>query len=291
VVEEVHAAGGSIVPQLWHMGVMRADYTGPFPEATSLRPSGIWGPKKETADSMDPDYLAKMTQPTRPMTESEIADVIAGYARSAANAKMLGFDGIAIHAAHGYLIDTFFWDETNKRSHRWGGDLAARTRFGTEVVKAIRAEVGGDLPIILRWSQWKQQDYHAQLVRNPQELEVFLRPLVDAGVDMFDCSTRLFSRPAFEGSDLTLSGWTRRVSGKPTIAVGGVGLSKDMQSSYSDGSAAVNNLSAVVRGFERQEFDLIAVGRCLLVDPKWVQKARANASFEQFGPQHYAHLT
>ena len=290
VVDEVHAAGGLIAPQLWHMGVFRVDHTGPFPDHPSLRPSGIWGPQGKPAP-LPPEYLSKVTPVTRPMSESEIADVIASYARGAANAKATGFDGIAIHGAHGYLIDTFFWDETNKRTDRWGGNLAGRSRFGVEVVKAIRAAIGPDLPIILRWSQWKQQDYDARLVRDPQELESLLGPLGEAGVDVFDCSTRIFSKPAFAGSDLTLAGWARKVSGKPTMAVGGVGLSKDVQSSFMGGTEAINNLESVIRCFERQEFDLIAVGRSLLVDPKWTQKARANIPFEPFGLHHYASLS
>jgi 2,4-dienoyl-CoA reductase-like NADH-dependent reductase (Old Yellow Enzyme family) len=290
VVQEVHSAGGLIVPQLWHMGVMRLDHTGPFPEAPSSRPSGVWGPKGKPT-FMPPEYLARTAAPTQAMSDAEIADVIAAYARAAANAAEVGFDGIAIHAAHGYLIDTFFWAETNKRTDSWGGDLVGRTRFGVEVVKAIRAAVGPDLPIILRWSQWKQQDYDAQLARDPHELEALLRPLAEAGVDLFDCSTRVFSRPAFAGSDLTLAGWTRKVTERPTIAVGGVGLSKDLQSSFTNATVAVNNLDTVLQCFERGDFDLIAVGRSLLIDPRWAQKARAKAAFEPFGLHHYARLS
>lgn len=231
VVDSVHAAGGLIVPQLWHMGVMRLDGTGPVPDAPSCRPSGIWGPADKPAP-MPPDYVARQMPRTRPMTESDIAEVIAAFGRSAANARAVGFDGIAIHGAHGYLIDTFFWQETNHRIDAWGGDITARTRFGAEVVKAIRKSVGPELPILFRWSQWKQQDYEARLARTPQELELFLKPLVEAGVDVFDTSTRIFSTPAFEDSDLTLAGWTRKLSGKPTMAVGGVGLSKDLPSSF-----------------------------------------------------------
>jgi 2,4-dienoyl-CoA reductase-like NADH-dependent reductase (Old Yellow Enzyme family) len=290
VVQEVHSAGGLIVPQLWHMGVMRLDQTGPFPEAPSSRPSGVWGPKGKPT-FMPPEYLARTAAPTRPMSDADIADVIAAYARAAANAAEVGFDGIAIHAAHGYLIDTFFWAETNKRTDSWGGDLVGRTRFGVEVVKAIRAAVGPDLPIILRWSQWKQQDYDAQLARDPHELEALLRPLAEAGVDLFDCSTRIFSRPAFAGSDLTLAGWARKVTERPTMAVGGVGLSKDLQSSFTNATVAVNNLDTVLQCFARGDFDLIAVGRSLLIDPRWAQKARGKADFEPFGLHHYAKLS
>ncbi|WP_437812438.1 NADH:flavin oxidoreductase [Sorangium sp. So ce1078] len=289
VVDDVHAAGGLIFPQLWHMGVLRTPGTGPFPEAPSSRPSGIWGPQGGSR-SMNPEYVERMLAPTEPMTESEIADVIAGYARSAASAKSVGFDGIAIHAAHGYLIDTFFWDQTNRRTDRWGGDPAGRARFGAEVVKAIRGEVGPDVPIMLRYSQWKQQDYDARIARTPRELEELLRPLVDAGVDVFDASTRIFSQPAFEGSDLTLAGWTKQITGKPSMAVGGVGLSRDLLTSLAAGAVPENNLAQVLTRFERGEFDLLAVGRSLLVDPEWALKARRGEPFKPFSLEQLRQL-
>ncbi|MHC8380492.1 NADH:flavin oxidoreductase [Pseudomonas sp. LB3P14] len=288
VVDEVHGAGGLIIPQLWHMGVMRLNDTGPHPKAPSSRPSGLWGSPDKAM--LPPTYLEKQLPRTAPMSESEIADVIAAYARSAANAKAAGFDGIAIHGAHGYLIDTFFWSQTNQRDDRWGGDLVSRTRFATEVINAIRQAIGPELPIVLRWSQWKQHDYDAQLARTPQELEMFLRPLVDAGVDLFDTSTRIYSRAAFAGSQMTLAGWTRKLSGKPSMAVGGVGLSKDLQSSFAEDTVAMNNLDEVLEHFHRGEFDLMGVGRSLLIDPQWALKARANEAFKPFGMEHYGNL-
>jgi 2,4-dienoyl-CoA reductase-like NADH-dependent reductase (Old Yellow Enzyme family) len=288
VVDEVHAGGGLIMPQLWHMGVIRRAGTGPFPHAPSARPSGTWGPLGR--HSMEAEYVAQVAEPTAPMTEAEIADVIAGYARSAAAARRAGFDGIAIHAAHGYLIDTFFWKETNTRTDRYGGDTAGRARFGAEVVAAIREAAGPDLPIVFRYSQWKQQDYDGRIAESPQELEALLAPLVDAGVDMFDVSTRIFSRPAFEGSDLTLAGWTRKVTGVAAMAVGGVGLSKDLQSGYAGGVIPIDNLREVTERLERDEFDMIAVGRSLLVDPEWVKKVRDGEPFKPFSPQAYGEL-
>src|SRR3546814_6740597 len=85
VVDGVHAVGGLIVPQLWHMGVIRQEGTGPHPDAPSLRPSGSWGPTDKAM--VPPEYLERMSMPTTPMTENEIADVIAAYGRSAANAQ------------------------------------------------------------------------------------------------------------------------------------------------------------------------------------------------------------
>jgi 2,4-dienoyl-CoA reductase-like NADH-dependent reductase (Old Yellow Enzyme family) len=276
------------MPQLWHMGVMRTPGTGLHKTAPSMRPSGIWGPD---AKAMLPeDYLLLQRETTSPMSESDIADIIAAYARSAANAKAVGFDGIAIHAAHGYLIDTFFWSETNKRNDSWGGDLAGRTRFGVEVVKAVRKAIGADMPISMRWSQWKQQDYDAQLVTTPTELEILLSPLAEAGVDLFDTSTRIYSKPAFTGSSMTLAGWTRKVTGKPSMAVGGIGLSKDLQSSFSGGTISINNLDEAAEFLERGEYDLLGVGRSLLIDPEWVSKAQVNEPFKPFSLDCYGKL-
>src|SRR3546814_5372515 len=72
------------------------------------------------------------------MRESEIADVIEAYARSAACAVEAGFDGIALHGAHGYMIDAFLWSGCNRREDGWGGNLHRRGRFAVEVVRAVR---------------------------------------------------------------------------------------------------------------------------------------------------------
>jgi 2,4-dienoyl-CoA reductase-like NADH-dependent reductase (Old Yellow Enzyme family) len=288
VVDGVHAAGGLIVPQLWHQGVIRMPGTGYHPDAPSARPSGTWGP---TEKAMVPaDYLDGVKADTAPLTDSEIGDIIAGFTRSAANAHALGFDGIALHGAHGYLIDSFFWHHTNRRDDRWGGDHAGRARFAAELVKAIRAATAPDFPILFRFSQWKLQDYAARNAETPQELEAMLAPLVEAGVDLFDASTRIFTAPAFEGSDMGLAGWIRKVTGKPTIAVGGVGLTKDLQSSFAEPTVMTNNLPLVAERMAAGEFDLIAVGRALLMDPQWVRRMQAGEDVSPFRLEAYGTL-
>jgi 2,4-dienoyl-CoA reductase-like NADH-dependent reductase (Old Yellow Enzyme family) len=279
VVDEVHAAGGRIAPQLWHQGAMRAPGTGPFPHAASIRPSGLWGPL-DRLGSVPPDFIARVAEPTAPASDEEIADVIAAFARGAANARAIGFDAIAIHAAHGYLIDTFLWTETNRREDRWGGDMVRRSAFAAALVREVRTAVGEELPIIFRFSQWKQQDFKARIAHTPQELEVVLGPIADAGVDVFDASQRYFDRAEFEGSTMNLAGWARKVTGKRSMAVGGVGLGGGTYDAQRDGrSGASNNLTRVAARFANAEFDLIAVGRALLGDAGWVQRARAGHSF------------
>ena len=195
------------------------------------------------------------------------------YAAAAAAARRLGFDGIELHAGHGFLIDEFFWAHTNKRDDAYGGSLANRARFAAEIVSACRAATAKDFPISLRFSQWKVGNYDAKLVDTPQELEALLAPVVSAGVSLFHSSARRFWESAFAGSDLTLSGWTKKVTGKPVISVGSVGLGGDYEPPMTATKIVpVGSLENLARIAERGEFDSIAVGRAMIVDPDWTRK-------------------
>ncbi len=254
VVKEVHSVGGKIVPQLWHVGMTRSKGDLPNEEALPVGPSGL---------SLDGEKV------TEPLTEEEVGQLVEAYAQAAADAKRIGFDGIELHGAHGYLIDQFFWEQTNKRTDRYGGDLVGRTRFAVEIIEACRREVGPDFPIIFRFSQWKMNDFKAKLATTPDELERFLQPLVEAGVDIFHCSTRRFWEAEFEGSDLNLAGWTKKLTGKPVISVGSVGLDGEFTSFA---GAETTSLDGLIEKVENEEFDLVAIGRSLLMDPEWVKK-------------------
>ena len=235
-------------------------------------------------------YVNKMRAPTQAMTESEIADVIDAFGRSAANAKASGFDGIAVHGAHGYLIDSFFWGETNRRTDRWGGDLAARARFGAEIVRSVRRAVGAGPAGHASVLTMEAAGLRRTPRRTPAELESLLRPLTDAGVDVFDASTRRYQEPAFADSPLTLAGWTKKLSGKPCMAVGGIGLQKDLPGTFENGSESLDNLPDVRSRIGSGEFDLIAVGRSILGDPDWVSKVERGEPFQRFNLQSFATL-
>ncbi len=269
VVQEVHAAGGRIAPQLWHMGMVRKPGTGPNPDGASDGPSGLSGSGKLVAE---------------PMTDAAIADTIAAFADAAENAKEIGFDAIELHGAHGYLIDQFFWEQSNRRTDNFGGDLVKRTRFASEIVQAVRRRVGSDFAIILRFSQWKQQDYSARLAASSSELAAFLEPLTAAGVDIFHCSTRRFWEPEFDGSSLNLAGWTKKITGKPTITVGSVGLKgNDFTHAFKGESAEIGELGELEKRLQQGEFDLVAVGRALITDPQWPAKVR-DGRFSDLAP-------
>lgn len=283
VVHAVHRAGSMIVPQLWHQGVLRMPGTGPTPDAPVCSPSGLWG-ELGRMTSLPASKIPADANVAQPMSEDDIESVIEGYVRSARGAIRAGFDGIAIHGAHGYLIDTFLWEQTNRRVDRWGGDRGQRTLFATEIIRRIRAEIGPDLPIFFRFSDWKQQDFRARLASSPQELEQLLCPLADAGVDVFDASVRYFDKPAFEGSQLNLAGWAKKVTGKCSMAVGGVGINKGMFDGNSDVDT-VDNLDRVMHRFDRGEFDLVGVGRALLGDPDWPRKVMHGGQVSAFDPE------
>ncbi|WP_329135528.1 NADH:flavin oxidoreductase [Streptomyces sp. NBC_00670] len=270
VAEAVHAAGGTIVPQLWHVGMVREQGQAPFPDAPAVGPSGLRVGEEEATG--------------RAMTRQDVDDVIGAFADAAAAAERIGFDGVELHGAHGYLLDQFLWAATNRRSDAYGGDPVARTRFVAEIVEAVRARVSPEFPVILRYSQWKTGNYDARLAGTPQELEAILTPLAEAGVDAFHASTRRYWLPEFDGSDLNLAGWSKKLTGRPAITVGSVGLDGDFIGSLFNGEGAtVRNIDELLDRLERDEFDLVAVGRALLQDPEWAAKVLAGR-FDELAP-------
>ncbi|MET8950770.1 NADH:flavin oxidoreductase [Streptomyces sp. NPDC004393] len=261
VAEAVHAAGGTIVPQLWHVGMVREEGRPPFADAPAVGPSGLRiGATEATGKAMD---------------RADLDAVIGAFAQAAADAERIGFDGVEIHGAHGYLVDQFLWEGTNRRADAYGGDPVARTKFGAEIVAAVREAVSPEFPVIFRYSQWKQDAYDARLAETPEELEAILTPLAAAGVDVFHASTRRYWLPEFDGSDLNLAGWTKKLTGKQVITVGSVGLDGDFINAFQGDGAPVKAIDNLLDRLEAEEFDMVAVGRALLQDPEWAAKVLA----------------
>ncbi|MCJ8208593.1 NADH:flavin oxidoreductase [Mucilaginibacter sp. RS28] len=269
VINSVHQAGGQMGPQIWHMGIMDNHHSGWTPSVPFEGPSEFNRPGFANGKAM---------------TESDIADTIAAFGRAAADAKRLGFDCVELHGAHGYLIDQFFWEGTNKRQDQYGGNtIAARTRFAVDVIKEVRRQVGDELALIIRLSQWKPADFNNKLAKNPEELEQWLTPLADAGVDIFHCSQRRFWEAEFEGSDLNFAGWAKKVTGKPTITVGSIGLSGEFIAGFQGESSDPSSIDELLRRFDRGDFDLVAVGRPLIANPDWAKKIHEGRDAELKG--------
>ncbi|WP_214510298.1 NADH:flavin oxidoreductase [Pseudomonas brassicacearum] len=281
VIDSVHNAGGRMGPQLWHTGAVR-DASGWEPDAPVESPSGLDSPNESRGVAM---------------SEEDIADTVAAFAKAAADAKRLGFDTVEIHGAHGYLIDQFFWAGTNQRTDRYGGPtIKERSRFAAEIVSAVRHAVGPEFPIIMRVSQWKQQDFAVRLAETPALMEDWLLPLVEAGVDVLHCSQRRFWDPEFPEIDgengLNCAGWAKKVTGATTISVGSVGLDNDVTHAFAGKGSTPASLERLVERMEREEFDLIAVGRVLLSDKDWVAKVENGdyADLKGFNPASLAEL-
>ena len=272
IVEKVHEAGGKIAPQIWHTGMMREKGVEPVPEEIAVGPNDIYKDGELVARGLDLD---------------EIAEIVAAYAQAAQDAKSLGFDAVEIHGAHQYLIDQFFWKGTNKRTDKYGGSIENRIRFGREVVAAVRVAVGPEFPVIFRFSQWKLSDYTAKIARSPEELGKILIPLSEAGVDIFHASTRRFWVPEFEGSDLNLAAWAKKLTGKPSITVGRVGLDTEFKLEHFLGTespdAGTTDINELCTRLNKGEFDLVALGRAIMGDYEWVNKVKAG-DFENIKP-------
>jgi len=261
VTNAVHAEGATIAAQLWHQGAARGVHDGDATDQLPVSPSGLDVMGNPVGRALDTD---------------ELPSVAETYARAAVNARDAGFDAVEIHGAHGYLLDQFLWEHTNHRTDGYGGSLEARTRFPAEVVAAVRAAVGPDFPIIYRFSQWKMNRYDAAVAADSVELQRVLGPLVDAGVDVLHPSTRRHYLPGFPAEDpqLSLAGWTKKVTGVPVIAVGSVGLETEFKPGEPGGTIPAAPVDRLLDQFEAGEFDIIAVGRALLADPAWVNRLR-----------------
>jgi 2,4-dienoyl-CoA reductase-like NADH-dependent reductase (Old Yellow Enzyme family) len=208
VVGAVQGAGAKIIPQLWHCGAVPKKASDWTPPGEPESPSG---------------FIAIGQPRGRAMTDADIAGILDAYGRAAEAASAVGFDGVEVHAGHGYLLDQFLWDRTNLRTDRWGGrTLAERARFPLEVVRVVRRATPADQPVIVRISNWKSADLAARMVETPDELEAWLGPFVDAGADILSVSALRYDAPLFDDSPLPFASWVKRVTDSPVMAAGGL---------------------------------------------------------------------
>jgi len=170
--DAVHARGGRIFLQLWHMG--RASHSsfhgGSLPVSASAIP--IAGDGIHTPQGKQP------YETPRALDTAEIPGVVADYRHAAARARAAGFDGIEIHAANGYLIDQFLQSKTNHRTDRYGGSIANRFRLLAEVVEAVSAEwpagrVGVRLAPNGGFNDMGSADYREQFTFVAAQLDAF----------------------------------------------------------------------------------------------------------------------
>jgi 2,4-dienoyl-CoA reductase-like NADH-dependent reductase (Old Yellow Enzyme family) len=133
LADVIHAEGGKVAVQINHGGMSCA--------------------KESVKGTIAPSAIAEefLQQPAREMTASEIEMLVAAYAQAARRVKEAGFDGVQLHGAHGYLINQFISPYVNRRTDKWGGDYAGRTRFLKAVIRAVQAQVGPDFPVFIKF--------------------------------------------------------------------------------------------------------------------------------------------
>ena len=257
VVNGIKENNGSVVAQLWHCGGFRKLGMQPNPEVPGHTASGLVKPGKKVAHEM---------------TLEDIKQTINAYASDAKYCEEIGFDGVEIHGAHGYLIDNFFWEGTNIRDDRYGGSIEKRSQFVSEIIQAVRSNISQEFIVGLRFSQWKQHDFEAKLAHTTDDLKKVLLSPVESGLDYLHSSMRRFWESEFEGSEENLAYWTKKISNIPTIGVGSVGLDSDFIDMTAPSKPA--SIDKAIDDISKEKYDLLAVGRALLSDYEWVLKMK-----------------
>ncbi|MGP6177247.1 oxidoreductase [Microbacterium sp. A196] len=194
----------------------------------------------------------------RALTGDEIAGLIVSFRDAAVRALRAGYEAIQLHGAHGYLLMAFLSPAMNSRDDEWGGDEERRLAFPTAVIRAIKAAIG-EVPLLYRISA---DDFTPGGLGIDDMVRIAPR-LVAAGVDGIDVSTGSLTGSLERTIDpMSEEGWrfgmTRRVKDAVTVPVAGIG-SRTPETAE----------AALVRG----DMDLVALGRPLLADARWVAKA------------------
>lgn len=246
VVEAAHAHGAVVGPQLFHAGRQTTS------EVAGTRP---------VAPSAIPDPL--MQEVPRALSQEEIAGIVAAFGAAAARAEAAGCDFVEVHGAHGYLITQFLSPFTNRREDEYGGTPENRQRFLVEVVEAVRAAVSPDFPVIVRLSC----DELVPGGLTPDDTVAIARRLEALGVAALDISvgnyasfTRGYMMPPMAREDGVLVEFAERVKAEVGVPVIAVGKLRD--------PALADRVVAEGRA------DFVAIGRTLLADPDWPNKAR-----------------
>ena len=257
VADAVHTAGAPIFVQLMHAGALAQ--ANRFRNET-IAPSAI-KPRGQQLSLYGGSGYYPMP---RGITPEEIKEVIEGVASAAARAREVGFDGIELHGANGYLIDQFLTDYTNRRVDEYGGSTRNRMRFAVEVLRAVRQVVGPNYPVGIRISQSKVNDPSHQWAGGEADATVIFRSLVESGADFIHVTGRDATEPAF-GSGATLAALAKRRGGVLVIANGKLEEPR--------GAEAL---------LEAQEADIVSLARSALANTDWPNRVAQGRPLEPF---------
>ncbi|GLU06702.1 hypothetical protein SLE2022_237060 [Rubroshorea leprosula] len=263
IVDAVHAKGGIFFCQIWHVGRV---------SNTSLQPNGQ-APISSTDKALKPlgradgEVIQGIFSPPRRLRTDEIPKIIDDFRLAARNAIEAGFDGVEIHAAHGYLIDQFLKDQVNDRTDQYGGSLENRCRFALEIVEAVVNEVGAD-KVGIRLSPFAA--YSEAGDSNPKALGLYMAEALNKygivychmveprmqtiGEKVESPDSLLPMRKAFKGTFIAAGGYDRE-----------------------DGNKAVAENHA----------DLVAYGRIFLANPDLPRRFELNAPLNKYNRETF----
>lgn len=229
-----------------------------------IAPSAIQ-PKGEQLEM----YLGKGSYPTpREATKEEIADVITSFANAAKRAQLIGFDGVEIHGANGYLLDQFLTEYANQRSDEYGGSTENRVRLMVEVSKAIREAVGKDFTVGIRISQAKVNDYAHKWAGKEQDAEIIFGQLGKSGLDYIHVTEYEAWQPAFDSSKVSLVSLAKKYGKIAVIANG-----------HLENPEKANEM------IKNGEADVITLGKGALANHDWVRKVKNGEPLIEFKPE------
>jgi 2,4-dienoyl-CoA reductase (NADPH2) len=281
----VHRHGAKLVAQLNHSGKMAQEDTAagrPIPVPSKIAPArsdmfpvltraeaGTFI-KAAGPDGKGPQYYE--------MTAQQIADTVAGFADAAARARRAGFDGIELHAGHGYLLANFLSPYTNKRTDAYGGSAENRARFLVETIRAARAATSEHFPILVRLDA---REYRIDGGITLADCVQTARLCEQAGADAIDVSAygSVSHAIAFTeaplvhepGGFIPFASAVKKAVGIPVIGVGRI-----------DPEVAERHIGA-------GDFDFLALGRRLLADPELPNKLAAGRD-ESVRPCIYCYI-
>jgi 2,4-dienoyl-CoA reductase-like NADH-dependent reductase (Old Yellow Enzyme family) len=261
VVKGIKAHGALAVAQLMHAGAISQGNR--FRNGT-IGPSAFQPKGKQMTFYHGKDRYALPAE----ITEAQIADAIEGFAAAACRAiGIAGFDAVEIHGANGYLLDQFLTDYSNYRTDRWGGSTENRARLLLEVFKAVRRKVGADVPVGVRISQGKVNDYHHKWAGAERDAEIIFGSLADAGADFIHVTEFEAWQPAFTEGGPSLMNLAKRYAPNAAILANG---------SLHDEARAANALG--------DGADIVTLGRGALANPDLPKRLSAQSPLAEFDP-------
>lgn len=262
----IHNNGATAFLQLGHSGPIQAPIQGAKPRSSS------------SLNTENSPGLYLPFGPTTELTIPEIEDIVDKFAKGAERARKAGFDGVEIHAAHYYLLNSFFSAVWNKRQDRYGGSLENRARFACEIIREIREREGQEFPVGIRLNG---AEYGAEEASTPQEVQMMCQMIEKSGADFIHASAwgygpyynailtpeQIFypQAPKHWGKGLDMS---RKGAGGLTLLAAGI------KKAVSIPVITVGRLDPVLaeKVLRQGRADFVAMGRALMADPQIVQK-------------------